>query len=514
MDESNKRIFVKMYEGEEVRDASSSIRGFLFQDLLAVDELLNDDTIYICLEYIEDILVVSDSEVRYIQAKYYPNSKPKMPEIIRDLYYQYLRFKLYDYIGVIEPMLCVHSPNSSIKPLFNELQGFIAVNKAQEPPTVEDFHQWMIENVYALKKKKDIQNKLFERFAWNESMKDFLEILKIDTNYKNLEEYRITIAKRICQLPFAKQAAMDKSVKETVLLGLAVQYIQEAYIEEKNTFEERKCERKAFLQYLEENICMETEQQIAAYLYGIVIETWEVIENNNKLSQENIDVLQCVCDNTARWLFTLGTTPEGQLQLLNTVSRGENKIFNGFTERSVSDRLQCVYVHRDCVIIFLRYLWKIIFDLIHGYEIEKMDENQKNLLCPEVYFDKNEKRYLKSVFREDNAESSIILSGLGNGNPWECLKNILDRAKRIRPKKWYLDNCLCNFNHKTLHGRYDYNLDVGKLKNEKRNSVAILSEETFRIECMNCIHVDMEDWNFPENCNNTIFTNNCVEEEE
>lgn len=40
-----------MYEGDKNRDATSKIRGFLFQDYVAIMSLLKNQVKYICLEY-------------------------------------------------------------------------------------------------------------------------------------------------------------------------------------------------------------------------------------------------------------------------------------------------------------------------------------------------------------------------------------------------------------------------------------------------------------------------------
>ena len=41
-DRKNNQIIKEMYHGEENRDASSKIRGFLFQDLVAISKLLDE----------------------------------------------------------------------------------------------------------------------------------------------------------------------------------------------------------------------------------------------------------------------------------------------------------------------------------------------------------------------------------------------------------------------------------------------------------------------------------------
>ena len=49
-DRKNNQIIKEMYHGEENRDASSKIRGFLFQDLVAISKLLDEKTVYVIPE--------------------------------------------------------------------------------------------------------------------------------------------------------------------------------------------------------------------------------------------------------------------------------------------------------------------------------------------------------------------------------------------------------------------------------------------------------------------------------
>ena len=59
-DRKNNQIIKEMYHGEENRDASSKIRGFLFQDLVAISKLLDEKTVYVIPEYIEDVFVYTE----------------------------------------------------------------------------------------------------------------------------------------------------------------------------------------------------------------------------------------------------------------------------------------------------------------------------------------------------------------------------------------------------------------------------------------------------------------------
>ena len=68
-----------MYAGDKSRDASSSIRGFLFQDYIAINCLLQEGVEYVCSEYLEDVDVFyGDDRFEFIQVKYYPKTEPDL----------------------------------------------------------------------------------------------------------------------------------------------------------------------------------------------------------------------------------------------------------------------------------------------------------------------------------------------------------------------------------------------------------------------------------------------------
>ena len=100
------------FTGEKKRDASASIRGFVYQNLLAIEELIKEDTDRVFCEYIEDITSVDKyGNCRIIQAKYYPStlSSNMEKEVFREMYCQYL--KLIDEGGLksVIPILNVFS---------------------------------------------------------------------------------------------------------------------------------------------------------------------------------------------------------------------------------------------------------------------------------------------------------------------------------------------------------------------------------------------------------------------
>ena len=53
-----------MYDGDKDRDATSKIRGFLFQDYITIMCLLQKQVKYVCSEYLEDVAVFFEDGVK------------------------------------------------------------------------------------------------------------------------------------------------------------------------------------------------------------------------------------------------------------------------------------------------------------------------------------------------------------------------------------------------------------------------------------------------------------------
>ena len=73
-----------MYDGDKDRDATSKIRGFLFQDYVTIMCLLKNQVEYVCSEYLEDVDVFFENGTfEFIQVKYYPNTNPNWQRSIK-----------------------------------------------------------------------------------------------------------------------------------------------------------------------------------------------------------------------------------------------------------------------------------------------------------------------------------------------------------------------------------------------------------------------------------------------
>ena len=168
---TNEEVIGLMYKGEQNRDASSKVRGFLFQDLVAIDELLKDETEYICTEYVEDVFCAKANKIVIIQAKYYPktdvNQDANISAIMRDLYYQFLRLNVYGYSGDVIPQLSIYSKKDVNDVTLEQLKKYIGVDRDKKP----DFKKNNIEDLLDSLSKSKFRGS----FHLNKKMKNYVK---------------------------------------------------------------------------------------------------------------------------------------------------------------------------------------------------------------------------------------------------------------------------------------------------------------------------------------------------
>lgn len=352
MDEGKKyQIIRKAYKGEEKRNASSTIRGFLFQDLLAIQKLAEPSTEAVCSEYIEDVAVFENDTTYIIQAKYYPSGGVAKEEIMRELYYQYLRLQLLEY-KKIKPVLALYSPHNMKKPSEERMWNYINLKRRDETPSdkPEDIEKWMEDNVYP-KTKEVAENIFFNMFATNSTVKKFLDDLEIDQDYQNIAEYRKSVADKLNLIRFAGCIISDMEQRSSILLGLAIQYIQEKYndkVQGADILADVLCRRKQFVEYLSKNLCAETDERIGAFLQVVILDQREkILERNEEMTVAQNNLLGCIQENTADWIRKLVRKSEGRLQLLNTVSGGTVDELNGYVGKSIGEQYGIIREHRE-----------------------------------------------------------------------------------------------------------------------------------------------------------------------
>ena len=289
-----------MYEGDKKRDASDKIRGFLFQDFVAIMSLLQNQVEYVCSEYLEDVDVFfEDGTFEFIQVKYYPKTEPKMEEISTDLYYQYLRLQMLESNLKATPRLYIHREKANVnKPSFERMKTYLSTeNKNIRQKSIvyselQDRVGWLRMNIYPKNKEEQKEN-LFNAIASEESLKKFLEDFEIIPQ-KEIGQYKEELKKALAEAYPNPDIGVDGEYWECILLGLAVSYVQQRYVLVDPEFSQLRMKKTEFDSYMIEATITKTEQTIASYLSGIVCEKYGEIVKYNELSDLQTHMLNMI----------------------------------------------------------------------------------------------------------------------------------------------------------------------------------------------------------------------------
>lgn len=500
-----------MYEGDKNRDAADKIRGFLFQDYVTIKCLLQNHVECVCSEYLEDVDVFfEDGTFEFIQVKYYPKTEPKMKEISTDLYYQYLRHQMLQSTLKAKPSLYIHRMPAVEKPTLDKMKMYIdlggALPKSVTYLNAEDSATWLRANVYSTNKKEEQKKNLFATMASEDSLKEFVAKFAV-IHQHDINQYKKELMDALAKNYPNPDNYGDEEHWKLILLGLAISYIQRRYTLTNPVFAQLRVDKKEFDHYMSESVKIKTELTIASYLAGIVCDEYEEIINNNALSDIQIRMLNMICQNTVRWINEIGKTADGQYQLLNTYSADDVSKIAGYRGTSIDGRLLYVAECKQGFLVFLKYLWKIMLNICQKMKNETEILAHLAMFDPLYYVDSSVTDYVCLNFPEDKyVNHSVILPGAG-GDFKGVKRKIVERMVNMPPKpeKWFFENS------KLMSGKnyYDYSM-ANVIENP---TVTDLGEDSFYIECMDCIGIGEDEWSIQEDCNSCIFSMKCVKEE-
>ena len=508
-EEVNKLAF--MYEGDKSRDASDKIRGFLFQDYITINCLLQNGVECVCSEYLEDVDVFyEDGRFEFIQVKYYPKTSPDMNEISTDLYYQYLRLQMLQSKLRAIPKLYIHRKVAPEKPTVEEMKEYIGLGentpKLVTYPNVVDSIAQLKMDVYSIKTKAEQKKKLFTAMASEKSLEEFHEQFEISCQ-SEITLYKQELMERLAKIYPNSEPGREEERWNLILLGLAISRVQQRYLLSEPKLEDLRVVKEDFDQYMTNSVQMKTERTIASYLVGGVAEVYEEIINHNDLSELQLGMIGRIYQKTVQWIEDIGMTPEGQYQLLNTLSRDEVSKIVGYKEKTIGDRLISMAECKEAFGSFLKYLWKIMLNICQE-RIETwktMDENPK-LFDPRYYLVSSVTDYVCLNFPEDKSvEHSVILPKAGSefkGVKRKILERIVEMSPK--PEKWFFDN------NKLTRGKNYYSYSTADVN--ENPTVVDLGKDSFYIECMDCIGIDEDEWGRREACSECIFSMKCVKE--
>lgn len=501
-----------MYEGDKNRDAADKIRGFLFQDYVTIMCLLQNQVKYVCSEYLEDVDVFfEDGTFEFIQVKYYPKTPPNVKEISTDLYYQYLRLQMLGSSLEAKPSLYIHRNSKVEKPTLDEMKVDIglgnALPKSVTYPNTADSAAWLRANVYSTNKKEEQKKNLFATMASEDSLKKFVAKLNV-AHQQDINQYKKELMEALARAYPNPDKDGNEEHWQFILLGLAITDIQRRYTLVNPVFDQLRVDKKEFDRYMMEFVKTKTEQTIASYLTGIVCEKYGEIINNNDLSDIQTHILNMIFQNTVRWINEIGKSVDGQYQLLNTYSADDVSKIAGYRGAPVDDRLLYVAECKQGFLVFLEYLWKIMLNICQKKVNNETEISiHLEMFDPLHYVDSSITDHVCLNFPEDKyVNHSVILSRAG-GNFKGVKRKIVERMVNMSPKpeKWFFENS------KLTRGKNYYNYSTANVN--ENPTVADLGEDSFYIECMDCIGIDDDEWSIQEDCNSCIFSMKCVKEE-
>ena len=503
-----------MFEGDSARDASSGIRGFLFQDYVTILCLLADGVDYVCSEYLEDVDVFySNGTFKFIQVKYYPESKPKMHEISTDLYYQYLRLRMLDSSLTAVPSLFIHRKGTcralNLEKMKTDVQQIMG-SGASIPKTVTfadpaDEAIWLQDHVHIRTDKKEQKKALFLYKAAEDSLQNFINLVKI-THMDDILTYQNQVMESLSKN--YQNRNFNRAHWRTILLGLATTYVQRRYMPGAscNTFDGVRITRGEFDDYIKQTASTEPEVSIPLYLCGKVTETYGLITNHNTLSELQAKMLDRIQWHTGNWIRKIAGTEEGQYQLLNTLSKDEADTIADFKDDTPDGKLRSIAECKDAFREFLKYLWKIMLNLCQD-QIKTMEEmkDHPRLFDPATYHNTSVTDYICLDFKAEQGINRTIILPPTNDLPGDK-RRVVERmfAMNEKPEKWFFRNT----DLKPGENFYDYST----ANIIRKHSVTDLGRKSFYIECMECIKTREGDWDKVEKCSDCIFSKKCVKE--
>lgn len=487
-----------MYQGDKSRDAKSTVRGFLFQDYVAIEYLLQSTTVYLCVEFLEDINVFDDQgNVEIVQAKYYPKTSPNMDVISTDLYYNFLRMQILKCELKCKPILYIarHAkPRKKGSQKMMELVGsFEKMSFVGQP---EEIPGWLEREITPIKGKEEQKKLFFANFSDDSTLEKFLKLFSIKKIEPDIAEFQGKIANQLDQQ--VSDGTWAGENRKHILVGLAIMYIQNRYFKDESELDKVLIHRSEFLNYLEDQIKNDkNEKCISAYVLGTARQQRsEIIKNNDNMEDTLSDKLQIIAGNTEIWLGQLLENIEGQYQLLNTISSDGKDDVDKFKELDVAGRLLKIAEAKDGLKWFLRYLWKIMLDLNPDKVMDAA------ALKVESYLDLTVADYICVKFNKD-VEPGIILNQIPKSVSIEQFEKIYSRIfpENQRPQKLYMDG--------PYRGMYDYDRDITQVFKGHQITNPI-ERDYYIIECMDCIDINKYKWSQLEKCDECIFSQECV----
>ncbi|MCR3758139.1 hypothetical protein KYB31_03895 [Clostridium felsineum] len=473
---------IEMHGYEEKRDASPKIRGFLFQDLVALDELLDNKNEYILLEWIEDVCCKTKNGMTVIQAKYYPESNLQYSKIYKELFCDYLMF---DIDGIeCECQLALHAKDNIDDFTKDEIEDFFKCKDIPEDSVKND--TLLLKKKLKCLSKNNYEDTVIENIANKTKLKEFCTKVK-NSNKKRLSEYMEELVEKI--MSDCNTRDEDENFGKA-LLGTALLYIQESYFEE-SKFLEHRIRRKGELVERLRPIIDNEEQQIWMIVYEYINECIGEILDDPTVDDAACEKYRNIFITTIKYLKERFLDKEERFRFINTVTLEKYKKVNknDYITYTQSKELKIFFKSYQQIISYFKNVWKILFDIGCKDFSQYINENIKYILAY---------NFPKEI------ENTAVLSSVELGRENESLRRIFERIKNIDeeklPSKWYLRG--------KERGIKSYQWDVTDITSDSNTIEIIESDKRFFIECLDCLHIN-DEMGKSEECDECIFAGVC-----
>lgn len=507
----------EMNKGEECRDAAPNIRGFVFQDLLAVELLVAQEyeVADLYVEWVEDMYLEEADHITIIQAKYYASEKSTVDfkEIYNELFYQHLRLKALKCEKKTSYRLSYFNPEGSKhKHTFEQMkQKLIKVCGACY--NQDDFDKnWLDNTVYKkidgkARNKESREKIVISCMGIENELRVFYDNFTNDLRDSALADYRKELKKKIIEMLKRKSlfpviGDWDEDTLATVFLAEATAYIREAYDENNKDAPQRKRTTTELLTRFdkliqhglcENNIYLLVKQYMNEVFEDNILLSDSLISENSE-SEYSIKLYAELSKTTIEYLEQLLKTIAGQQCLFNTVSCEKNA--ESYSEMVIRRRMDMWKQNKEKLQCFIRNIWKILFD-IDCREFTK-------------YLSSECKEYLQFHFPKIENQKTVVLSEISLSEEKSNVKNVFRRYRALegdmRPNRWLLRTS-------SVRGVGNYETDISRIVGEFTTNISYMSilGGNFILECMECIRLD-ENYGEKDDCEKCIFASQCVKE--
>lgn len=486
----DEKLLREMYRGEERRDATSKYLGYIYQDLVAIEYLLDENVEYLCMECVEDIFFVRNTgkgrEYNVVQVKYYPNSAIKKEDVLRDLYYQYIRLYGFDCKN-IKIYLRYHTAQKIEfeKKDYNKLENSI------EKKPYQNISGALSGDIEKAGRKIAAENDVIYKYSGEQILEAFKNAMEEGNNHSPLNEFEFCkqLAKKIYVYIKSEKEDYNIEQQEEILLGLAIcriHWFYQQYANERDPI--KKCiYQQDFWEHIRRSFDSSietTSAYIIKILQDIEIEVFSYLDDLDDSNE--IDDLRRqykrIFENIEKWLLKITNNEDGIKSLIRTV----------FQEKEFCEKTLFLQVVKEKTNIkkFLMRLAKIMFDIYFAQKTEGNDDVA--LLDPETHCI-DHSNCIMFHFKHD-CGTSMILSRIDSDMMESTLIDMYPRLTEYKPQKWYLPGS-CVF-----RGIKSYDLNVCSIidsndMTERDLDIAYIHDGYFVVECMSCIKVDRRDWN-------------------